>query len=125
MTTGLTKVFAIAMKSVGPAAILGLVVAGLGIVNNQFGSQIDQMIATVVTQAPRIVSNFVKGITSQMPMLASSGAQLLVHLSVGIAKTLPLVVNAGMKYLNSHLYHCRQFRLNCCCNIGNHALNPY
>lgn len=101
MTTGLTKVFAIAMKSVGPAAILGLVVAGLGIVNNQFGNQIDQMIATVVTQAPRIVSNFVKGITSQMPMLASSGAQLLVHLSVGIAKTLPLVVNAGMQILNS------------------------
>lgn len=101
MTTGLTKVFAIAMKSVGPAAILGLVVAGLGIVNNQFGSQIDQMIATVVTQAPKVISNFVKGITSQMPMLASSGAQLLVHLSVGIAKTLPLVVNTGMQILNS------------------------
>ena len=101
MTTGLTKVFAIAIRSVGPAAILGLVVAGLGIVNNQFGSQIDQMIATVVTQAPRIVSEFVKSITSQMPMLASSGAQLLVHLSVGIAKTLPLVVNAGMKILNT------------------------
>ena len=101
MMTGLTKVFAIAMKSVGPAAILGLVVAGLGIVNNQFGSQIDQMIATVVTQAPKVISNFVKGITSQMPMLASSGVQLLVHLSVGITKTLPLVVNAGMQILNS------------------------
>lgn len=101
MTTAMSKVFAIAMKSVGPAAILGLVVAGLGIVNNQFGSQIDQMIATVVTQAPKVISNFVKGITSQMPMLASSGAQLLVHLSVGIAKTLPLVVNAGMQILNS------------------------
>ena len=101
MTSAMSKVFAIAMRSVGPAAILGLVVAGLGIVNNQFGSQIDQMIATVVTQAPKVISNFVKGITSQMPMLASSGAQLLVHLSVGIAKTLPLVVNAGMKILNS------------------------
>lgn len=101
MTTGLTKVFAIAMKSVGPAAILGLVVAGLGIINNQFGSQIDKMIATVVTQAPKVIGNFVKGITSQMPMLASSGAQLLVHLSVGITKTLPLVVNAGMQILNS------------------------
>lgn len=101
MSSGLSKVFAIAMKSVGPVAILGLAVAGLGIVNNQFGSQIDQMIATVVTQAPRIVSEFVKSITSQMPMLASSGAQLLVHLSVGIAKTLPLVVNAGMQILNS------------------------
>ena len=101
MATGLTKVFAIAMKSVGPAAILGLVVAGLGIVNNQFGSQIDQMIATVVTQAPKVISNFVKGITSQMPMLASSGAQLLVHLSVGISKTLPLVVNAGIQILQS------------------------
>lgn len=101
MSSGLNKVFAFALKSVGPAAILGLVVAGLGIVNNQFGSQIDQMISTVVTQAPKVISNFVKGITSQMPMLASSGAQLLVHLSVGIAKTLPLVVNAGMQILNS------------------------
>ncbi len=101
MTSAMSKVFAIAMKSVGPAAILGLVVAGLGIINNQFGSQIDKMIATVVTQAPKVISNFVKGITSQMPMLASSGAQLLVHLSVGIAKTLPLVANAGMQILNS------------------------
>ncbi len=101
MTTGLTKVFAIAMKSVGPAAILGLVVAGLGIVNNQFGSQIDKMIATVVSQAPRVITEFVKGITGQMPMLASSGAQLLVHLSVGISKTLPLAVNAGLQILNS------------------------
>lgn len=101
MTSAMSKVFAIAMKSVGPAAILGLVVAGLGIVNSQFGGQIDKMIATVVTQAPKVISNFVKGITSQMPMLASSGAQLLVHLSVGISKTLPLVVNAGMQILNS------------------------
>lgn len=101
MMTGLTKVFAIAMRSVGSAAILGLVVAGLGIVNSQFGGQIDKMIATVVTQAPKVISNFVKGITSQMPMLASSGAQLLVHLSVGISKTLPLVVNAGIQILNS------------------------
>lgn len=101
MMTGLTKVFAIAMRSVGPAAILGLVVAELGIVNSQFGGQIDKMIATVVTQAPKVISNFVKGITSQMPMLASSGAQLLVHLSVGISKTLPLVVNAGIQILNS------------------------
>ncbi len=101
MSSGLNKVFAFALKSVGPAAILGLVVAGLGIINNQFGSQIDQMIATVVTQAPKVIGDFVKGITSQMPMLASLGAQLLVHLSVGISKTLPLVVNAGMKILNS------------------------
>lgn len=101
MTSAMSKVFAIAMKSVGPAAILGLVVAGLGIVNNQFGNQIDQMITTVVTQAPKVISSFVKGITSQIPMLASSGAQLLVHLSVGIAKTLPLVVNTGMQILNS------------------------
>ncbi len=101
MSKGLTKVFAFAMKSVGPAAILGLAVVGLGLVNNQFGSQIDQMIATVVTQAPKVISNFVKGITSQMPMLASSGAQLLVHLSVGISKTLPLVVNAGIQILQS------------------------
>lgn len=100
MTSAMSKVFAIAMKSVGPAAILGLVVAGLGIVNNQFGSQIDQMISTVTTKGPEIIKKFVKSITSQLPALANQGTQLVVKLALGISSMLPLVINAGISIIN-------------------------
>ena len=100
MTTGLTKVFALAMKSVGPAAILGLAVAGLGIVNSQFRSQIDQMISTVTTKGPEIIKKFVKSITSQLPALANQGTQLVVKLALGISSMLPLVINAGISIIN-------------------------
>lgn len=100
MTTAMSKVFAIALKSVGPAAILGLVVAGLGIVNNQFGSQIDQMISTVTTKGPEIIKKFVKSITSQLPALANQGTQLVVKLALGISSMLPLVINAGISIIN-------------------------
>ncbi len=100
MSSGLNKVFAFALKSVGPAAILGLVVAGLGIVNNQFGSQIDQMISTVTTKGPEIIKKFVKSITSQLPALANQGTQLVVKLALGISSMLPLVINAGISIIN-------------------------
>lgn len=101
MTTGLTKVFAIAMKSVGPAAILGLVVAGLGIVNNQFGSQIQSMIALVTKQAPSIIGTFTTSIISKLPDLVRSGAQLLYSLIDGISSMLPHVLQSGLDILNS------------------------
>ena len=100
MSSGLNKVFAFALKSVGPAAILGLVVAGLGIINNQFGSQIDQMISTVTTKGPEIIKKFVKSITSQLPALANQGTQLVVKLALGISSMLPLVINAGISIIN-------------------------
>lgn len=100
MSSGLNKVFAFALKSVGPAAILGLAVAGLGIVNSQFGSQIDQMISTVTTKGPEIIKKFVKSITSQLPALANQGTQLVVKLALGISSMLPLVINAGISIIN-------------------------
>lgn len=101
MTTGLTKVFALAMKSVGPAAILGLAVAGLGIVNSQFGSQIQSMIDLVTKQGPKIIGTFTASIIGKLPDLVRSGAQLLYSLVSGISSVLPYVLQSGLDILSS------------------------
>lgn len=99
MVNVLGSVFKVAMSSIGPAAILGLVVIGLGLVYQQFGTQIDQMIELVTTKGPEIITNLVQGIVSQLPALAESGAQMLNTLMTAIAALLPTVMQAGMDIL--------------------------
>jgi tape measure domain-containing protein len=96
MSKGLTKVFAFAMKAVGPAAILGLAVVGLGLVNGQFGNQIDQMIKLVTTKGPEIIKKLTDGVISNIPYLARNGATLISKFAGAISKMLPVVVNAGL-----------------------------
>ncbi len=51
--------------------------AGLGLINSQFGAQIDQLLNTAVTKGPSIIQGLVKGITSKIPALIASGTQLI------------------------------------------------
>lgn len=101
MVKGLMSVFQLALAVIGPAAILGLVVIGLGAVYQQFGSQIDSMIQIVTTKGPEIINNLVSGITSSIPALAESGAKLLNMLMMTISALLPTVVQAGMNILTA------------------------
>lgn len=101
MTKGLAKVFKIAMMTLGPSAILGVIVAGLGVVNNQFNGQIQQLISTVVTQAPGIISNLAKSIVSQMPTIIKSGVELTTSLIEGLLQVLPSIGAASLDILNA------------------------
>nr|DAN05630.1 MAG TPA: minor tail protein [Caudoviricetes sp.] len=101
MTTGIASVMGVALASIGPAAILGLVLAGLGLINQQFGKQIDQLITLVTTKGPMIIQNLVNGITSQLPSLIASGADLVAKLAQGFATMFPVIVNAGIQLIGS------------------------
>ena len=101
MTSGIASVMGIALASIGPAAILGLVLAGLGLINQQFGKQIDQLITTVTTKGPMIIQNLVNGITSQLPSLIASGADLVAKLAQGFATMFPVIVDAGIQLIGS------------------------
>ena len=96
MTSGIASVMGIALASIGPAAILGLVLAGLGLINQQFGQQINRLITTVTTKGPLIIQTLVNGITSQLPSLIASGADLVAKLAQGFATMFPVIVNAGI-----------------------------
>ena len=101
MTTAMATIMQVALAAIGPAAILGLVVAGLGLVNNQFGKQIDEMLNTVTTKGPELITNLVNGITSQLPQLMASGTELISKFASAISTMTPVLINAGMQIVGT------------------------
>lgn len=101
MTSAMGTIMQVALAAIGPAAILGLVVAGLGVVNNQFGSQIDSLLTMVTTKGPEIITNLVNGITSQLPQLMQSGTELIAKLASAISTMIPVIVQAGIQIVGS------------------------
>lgn len=101
MINGITAVAGAALASIGPAAILGLVVAGLGLINSQFGGQIDQLLNVVTAKGPAIIQNLVAGITSRVPELIASGAELIAKFASSFATVFPVLVQAGIDLIAS------------------------
>ncbi|HHH8575379.1 TPA: tape measure protein [Streptococcus pyogenes] len=101
MTSAMSSLVSLALAAIGPAAILGLVVAGLGLINSQFGAQIDQLLNTAVTKGPSIIQGLVKGITSKIPALIASGTQLIAKFANAITVLLPVIIQAGVQLITS------------------------
>ena len=91
---GLTKMFAI-------GAIVAAVVAGLGLLKEKFGDQIDSIIETVKTKAPEIITNFGTKITENLPNLIESGSQLITQIMTTISTLLPLIIEQGANIVSS------------------------
>ena len=76
-------------------AVAAVVVAGLGLVYSQFGTQIDQILLLAQTKGPEIISNFGAGITAALPGLISSGATLILGVMNAITANLPSLISVG------------------------------
>ena len=101
MTSALTTVMGVAMKSVGPAAIVGLAIAGLGVLNGAFGDQINSLIQTVTTKGPEIIKSLADSIVNKLPTLMSTGAQILSGLMGAITANLPTIISSGIQIIQS------------------------
>lgn len=101
MISGLGSVFNAAMVTVGPAAILGLVVVGLGLVNQEFGTEINKILTMVQKKGPEIITTLANGIVSKIPELANTGSVLLSQILTTIAGLLPSITTAGLNILNA------------------------
>lgn len=101
MVSGLGVIFNAALAVVGPAAVLGLLVVGLGLVNKEFGTEINNIIKTVQSKGPMIITTFANGIVSKIPELAKTGSILLNQILTTIAGLLPSITTAGINILNA------------------------
>lgn len=101
MVSAITSLAGVALSAIGPTAILGLIVVGLGIINKSFGEEISKMLIMVTEKAPEVINNLVTGIQNKLPELLTLGTQLITDLTAVIVSTLPLIINAGMDILNS------------------------
>ena len=101
MVSMMGLVFKAALASVGPVAILGLVVAGLGLINGKFGAELTNMLALAREKGPEVISSFSAGIVSQLPGLAATGSRVLAQILTTIASLLPSITTAGIDILNA------------------------
>ena len=100
MTT-MAGVMKMGLSVIGPAAIIATLVAGLGLVNNQFGTQIQAMLQTATTQGPQVITHFVAGIVSAIPQLIASGETLITSLLMAITANLPAIITGGVKIITT------------------------
>lgn len=76
-------------------AVAAVVVAGLGLIYSQFGTQIDQLLLLAQTKGPEIISNLGNGITAALPGLMEQGATLVLGLMNAITANLPALLSTG------------------------------
>ncbi|MEG0282628.1 MAG: hypothetical protein RR662_05570, partial [Clostridia bacterium] len=89
------------MKAFNITAVVGLVVAGLGLLQSNFGDQINRMLDTAITKGPEIITNLANGIVSKLPELLSKGGELLGKLIDTIIANLPAIIQAGFQIIGA------------------------
>ncbi len=85
----------LAMKALFPAAVIGVALAGLGLLYSKFGEQIDQILAIARDKGPEIIINLANGISQRIPDLVAKGAEMVNKLAETIAANLPAILSAG------------------------------
>lgn len=101
MVNRLTSMMGLALKALMPAALVAAVLAGFGLLYQQFGTQIDQMLALAQTKGPQVISNLANGISSALPGLIASGAQLVTGLMDTITANLPAIISGGTQIISN------------------------
>lgn len=99
--SAMSGVMRLGLSILAPAAIIATLIAGLGLVNNQFGTQIQAMLQTATTQGPQVITNFVAGIVSAIPQLIASGESLITSLLNAITANLPAIITGGVQIITT------------------------
>lgn len=89
------------LKCMNIAGGLGIVVAGLGLLQGAFGDQIGQILTMVQTKGPEVITNFCDGITAALPNLIAQGAMLLNNLLQAITANLPAIISGGISIVST------------------------
>ncbi|CDD08369.1 uncharacterized protein BN605_01725 [Dorea sp. CAG:317] len=81
--------------------VAGVLVAGLGLLNTQFGEQTNTLLTTMQTKGPELITNFCNGIVSALPNLTAQGGQILNNLLLAITANLPAIIQGGIAVVSS------------------------
>ena len=88
-------------KLINIGAGTAIIVAGMGLIYSQFGTQIDQLLLLVQTKGPEVITNFANGITAALPGLVAQGATLIMGILNAITVNLPALITAGVSIIST------------------------
>ena len=89
----------ILMKAFGFGAIGGLVLVGLGLIQQNFGDKIDEILAMVREKAPQVITDFCTGISEKIPALIAQGGALVGNLLDTLTAMAPSLIAGGADIL--------------------------
>lgn len=89
------------MKGFNIAAGVGIVFAVLGLLQGQFGEQIDQILNIATTKGPMFIANLVEGIVSKIPSLVALGGTLIGNLLNAIISNLSVIIGCAALILST------------------------
>lgn len=99
--SGLSSLVSLGMKMFLPAALIGMLIVGLGVAQQHFETQLNQMIQQVIVKGPEMIQKFTAGILTQIPTLMQSGTTLLINFINAIIATAPSIINSAVAILTS------------------------
>ena len=76
------------------ATIGGAIIAGLGLLEKNFGDEIDKWIATAEKKAPELVQKFADSVANNLPTILEAGKKLLEQLLNLINQNAPSIINS-------------------------------
>lgn len=97
----LKSMLGFALKLIGPMAIVGLILAGLGLAEQQFGEQIDQILNIAITKGPELISGFVSKINESLPKLINLGTELIMKLLEVIIANAPVLIGGAVAIIST------------------------
>ncbi|MGO3017879.1 MAG: phage tail tape measure protein [Anaerococcus sp.] len=91
----------IGMQALFPAAVIGIALAGLGLLYSKFGTQIDELLEVAKTKGPEVITNLGEGITHEIPDLVEKGAILVARFADTLATNMPAIMEQGVNIILS------------------------
>lgn len=88
-------------KLAGVGSIIALVVAGLGMLNNSMGGELDNMIMQIATKIPQMVNDLVVKITGALPQMIQSGGDMILAILNGLTIALPSILNGAAQIIST------------------------
>lgn len=89
------------LKGFSIAAGLGVVFAGLGLLQQGFGEQIDSVLNMVTEKGPYIIMNLCNGISSKLPNLLLQGGNLINSFLNAIIANVPALLSGGTEIVTT------------------------
>lgn len=88
-------------KGLSIAAGIAVLVAGMGLLQENFGTQINSLLTQAAEKGPQLISNFCSGIVSALPNLMTQGANLITMLLNTITALLPSIITGGVSIVSA------------------------
>lgn len=88
-------------KGMSIAAGIGVLVAGMGLLQENFGGQINSLLTTAQTKGPELIFDFCNGIALALPNLMTQGSKLIITLLNTITALLPSIISGGMSIVSA------------------------